>query len=68
MDNSIIRQGEDVQRLLALMRKAQEIAELLQRAIKLGYSISMPPEQMQIVVEILECADLVKIKRSSNGN
>ena len=30
-----------------LLQKAQEIAELFQRAIKLGYSITCTPEQLK---------------------
>lgn len=47
--------------LIQLLEKANEISELLQRAVKLGYSISMHPAQMRIVIEILECAQLIKI-------
>lgn len=61
--DAVVKQSDEDQRLLALMRKAQEIAELLQRAIRLDYSISIPPEQMKVVVEILECAELIKIKK-----
>lgn len=48
-----------------LLDKAQEIAELFQRAVRLGYSISMSPEQMSTVVAILECAELVKLEKKS---
>lgn len=55
--STAVASDDDIQ----MLAKAQEIAELFQRAVKLGYSISMSPEQMKTVIEILECAQLVKI-------
>jgi hypothetical protein len=43
-----------------LLNKAQEILELMQRAYKLGYSLTLPPEQMKTVIEIFENGHLIK--------
>jgi hypothetical protein len=45
-----------------LLTKAQEIVELFQRAIHLGYSISFSPEQMKALLAICENGCLVKSK------
>jgi hypothetical protein len=52
---------------LELMAKANDIAELLQRAIKLGFTISMAPEQMQTVIDIFEGAQLIKVKHGDRS-
>jgi hypothetical protein len=43
-----------------LLMRAQEIAELLQRAARLGYSLVLQPDQMRLLVELLENAGLAK--------
>lgn len=43
-----------------LLNKAQEMVELFQRAIKLGYSISFAPDQLKTLLEICENGCLVK--------
>lgn len=45
---------------IATLGRAQEIVELLQRAVKLGYSITFAPEQLRLVVKLLEEATLQK--------
>ncbi len=57
LKSSIEAEEKEIQEL---MQKAQEIMELFQRAIKLGYSISLSPEQMKTFVEICELAELIK--------
>lgn len=43
--------------------KAQEIVDLFQTAIKLGYSVSFTPEQMKLLITICEEGYLVKERK-----
>ena len=47
-----------------LLAKAQEVAELFQRAVKLGYSITFSPEQLKLLIAICEEARLTKSQES----
>lgn len=44
----------------AMLTKADELVRLFQDAIKLGYSITFTPEQLQALVTICENGYLVK--------
>lgn len=44
----------------ALLDKAQELLDLLKRAHQLGWTLTLPPEQMKTLIDILENADLEK--------
>lgn len=46
-----------------LLDKAQEIVDLFRDAIRLGYSITFSPEQMQLLIAICEEGHLIKAKR-----
>ncbi len=46
-----------------LLAKAQEIAELFQRAVKLGYSIVCTPEQLTLLIKICEELSLQKVEK-----
>jgi glucose uptake protein GlcU len=43
-----------------MLTKAEEIVDLFQTAIRLGYSITFSPEQMRVLVAICEEGYLIK--------
>lgn len=60
METSLSTQVEQDDR--ELLTRAQEIVELFQRAIKLGYSITFTPEQLRTLLTICEEGHLIKDK------
>jgi glucose uptake protein GlcU len=48
----------------AMLTKAQEIVDLFQTAIKLGYSITFSLEQMRVLIAICEEGYLIKERKS----
>lgn len=52
---------------LELLTRAQEMVELFQRAIKLGYSITFTPEQLRVLLTVCEEGHLTKEKSSGKS-
>lgn len=49
----------------AILEKAEELMRLFQDAIRLGYSITFTPEQLQALIAICESGHLIKTPKES---